>query len=104
MEKEYATLGKKKDWDGWNLAFSELLSTDFSPSVLDCIQGPTEETYNGELEQVEGKGTLAKIVVKKSDGAVFFGKDGEFAVREGNRTRCLNPKETAEYISSHFKG
>ena len=97
----YETLGKKGDWDGWLLAFTELIKTDFGPEYVEMIN-VEHETYDGKLETVVGKGTLAKIVIKKSDVEVFH-DDGCFAVRQGNRTINLNSKETMSYIAFHFK-
>ena len=102
LEKDYATLGKKPDWDGWLLAFNDLLKNNFEPRHLDCIVQPQPETYSKELDSVLGKGTLAKIVIKKSDSEVFHG-DGDFAIRQGNRTINLNSKDTTDYITNHFK-
>ena len=95
----YETLGKKGDWDGWLLAFTELIKTDFGPEYVEMIN-VEHETYDGKLETVVGKGTLAKLVIKKSSSPVFF-DEGKFAVRVNNSTVVLNPKETMGYIESH---
>ena len=102
LEKDYATLGSKQNWDAWLLTFNQLLTNNFEPRHLDRIVQPQPETYSGELDSVLGKGTLAKIVIKKSDVKVFHG-DGNFAIRQGNRTINLNSKETTDYIANRFK-
>ena len=99
LEKDYKTLDRKQDWDGWQLAFTELVKTDFGLEYLDWID-LSRETYNGELEAVVGKGTMAKIVIKKSSEPVYFDK-GKFAIRVNNSTRILTPKETMDYIESN---
>ena len=100
LEKDYKTLDRKQDWDGWQLAFTDLVKTDFGLEYRDWID-LSRETYNGELEAVVGKGTMAKIVIKKSSEPVYF-DGGKFAIRVNNTTRLLTPKETMDYIQSHF--
>ena len=100
LEKDYKTLDRKQDWDGWQLAFTDLVTNDFGPEYQDWID-LSRETYNGELEAVVGKGTMAKIVIKKSSEPVYF-DGGKFAIRVNNSTRLLTPKETMDYVQSHF--
>tara|TARA_Y100001936_G_scaffold126879_1_gene124261 strand:- start:2264 stop:5254 length:2991 start_codon:yes stop_codon:yes gene_type:complete len=97
IEIDFEKLGKKKNLDGWQLAFNNIFNDHIGLSYSEYL-APIE------FDIIDGK-TLAKISVSRSNDPVFWEPDNNteaFPVRFNNSTRKLGVKDVSEYIDRHF--
>jgi hypothetical protein len=97
LDKDFSTLGKKQNRDGFELAFANLLKDLLDPSIL---QG----YYSTHFELYQNK-DIYVVDIERSKELVYcrFDDNREFYIRELTRTRKLDVKETVEYIRSSFR-
>jgi predicted HTH transcriptional regulator len=97
LEADLSTLGKK-DEDGFELAFTEI--------VTSYLELPDRRHIKPYFEEYDCKRVYV-VEVESSDEPVYclFDKNigHEFYIRVGNSTRKLSLKETVEYIQKHFQ-
>ena len=97
IEKDFEKLGKRKDVEGWQLAFNNIFKEHIGLGYSEYLSSIMFETIDGK--------TLAKISVSRSSDPVFWEPDKNtqaFPVRVNNSTRKLLPKDMKEYIDRHF--
>ena len=97
LEKDFATLGKKQDRDGFELAFKSLLSS--------YLGAATSASVELSFAEEDGK-VVAVASCERYPEPVFVtdGADVKFFIRDGNSSRHLNVLETNKYIGNHWKG
>jgi predicted HTH transcriptional regulator len=96
IRHDYATLGRKKDRDG----FENLLVT----IILDACGKDCAPLIRVLFHQV-GEAEVCQVTIKPSTKPVFVkdDKDELFYVRTGNSTRQLNTREALEYCKLRWR-
>jgi hypothetical protein len=96
LEKDFASLKDRKDWDGWLQYLINLITTTMGTSCIDLIR----------IEPITlESSTLARIIVNASPSPVYSKEDNEtiLHVRFLNVTRKLRGKDMVDYIRHHWK-
>jgi hypothetical protein len=95
LEKDYKTLGRKQDKDGFLLAIDNI--------VNEYLGKEFTEHLTIEVDKVEDK-DICIVEVSDSDTEVYVKKDHneEFYVRASASTQPLTVREANEYINKHF--
>lgn len=98
LEKDFSTLGRRKNKDGFEQAFVSITEDLFESPLSPDGYTPRFEEYRNKLVYV--------VEVKKSEEPVYceFGGETELYVRKQTTTRKLDAKGIVEYCSDHFKG
>ena len=95
IEKDYFTLGKKQDRDGFLLRFDQI--------VNDYLGKEFNQYISNKIEAVNGKDIC---IVEVSDSAIpaFVQHNGkqEFYIRASASTQPMGIKEAHEYINLHW--
>jgi type III restriction enzyme len=93
LEKDLETL-KKKDKDGFELAFTNLVNAYIGPE--------NRALCHLKFERRDGK-EVAIIKIEKSRHPVYVGAGDqlEFYVRSGNSSQPLNIREALQYVQEH---
>jgi energy-coupling factor transporter ATP-binding protein EcfA2 len=96
LDKDFSTLGRRKNKDGFEQAFVNITENLFTSPV-------SPDDYTARFEECQGK-LIYVIKVKKSKKPIFCLLDGvsEFYVRKQTTTRKLDPKDTWDYGLNHF--
>jgi hypothetical protein len=97
LDRDMATLGKKKDVDGYELFVRQLLNTAVGAehSARVSIAFPSDD------------GKLACVALVPRSPRPVYVRDGDerhLYVRDGNSTRKLNSEEAVSYVAEHFSG
>jgi predicted HTH transcriptional regulator len=97
LDKDFSTLGRRKNKDGFLQAFVNITENLFASPV-------SPDDYTARFEESRGKFVYV-VEVKKSEKPVFCLLDGvsEFYVRKQTTTRKLDAKAQFEYLLEHFK-
>ena len=101
LEKDYESLGKRKNWDGWQQYLESkiktLMGTAFSGFVT-----IRSDMYRENSQIME----VAKIKVKKSTRAAYLKEKNLsiFYVRRNGQTDSLDAKEAYYWINDHGLG
>ena len=101
LEKDYESLGKRKNWDGWQQYLESkiktLMGTAFSGFVT-----IRSDMYRENSQILE----VAKIKVKKSTRAAYLKENNLsiFYVRRNGQTDSLDAKEAYYWINDHGLG
>jgi hypothetical protein len=96
IEKGFAKLNGKNNWDGWLKEFSDAIRSNLGTNCLQLINCESVDHKNG---------TVAKIFVHESPNPIFVKKYDEelFFVRGTNSTIPLSMSEFYEYCRDHFR-
>jgi len=96
LDDDFSTLGRRRNRDGFEQAFANIMKNLLVPSVL-------QKYYTARFEEYQGK-SIYIVEVERSEEPVFCVFDGvrELYIRELNTTRKLDAKDTWEYCSRHF--
>lgn len=96
LENDYNTLKGKKNEDGFELQFTEVINRYIGKEYRKFLKVGFENIYGKNICYIE---------IKKSSKPIFIKKDGknEFVIRQGNRTQTLDVKETTEYIKMNWR-
>lgn len=96
LEKDYSTLGAKKNSDGFQLQLSNIIKNCIGVEFNKFIKIDFENVYEEEICHIE---------IDRSPKEVFFkdqsGKK-QFAVRMNNSTEILDSEKTVEYCKMHW--
>nr|VFK55781.1 MAG: Putative DNA-binding domain-containing protein [Candidatus Kentron sp. TUN]VFK61810.1 MAG: Putative DNA-binding domain-containing protein [Candidatus Kentron sp. TUN] len=95
LKMDYASLGKRQDWDGFALKLDEL--------IVDRIGTEFARYIQCEPYPLEGK-EIAVVRVQKAFSLAFVlgknKKDKDFYVRMNASTRALNVEEMYRYLTN----
>jgi hypothetical protein len=94
LEKDYKTLGKRPDRDGYQQFLVTLISKTVGKVACSAIK--FEFTALNERE-------VCIIRCSPSPKAVYVGDEARFYVRIGNTTQELNTKDAEGYIAGHWR-
>jgi hypothetical protein len=96
LAEDYASL-PKKDRDGFELHFRQLISRDFGESVSVFM--------TVTFHELDGK-DICQVTIEPSDHPVYAteGQGSVFYLRVGNATRPLSIKETVRYVQTRWGG
>ena len=98
LEKDYKSLGKRKDWDGWQQYLESKIKTSMGAAFSGFItMRSNQHEEEGQLFEV------AKIMVQKSKRAAYLNINGSnnFFARRNGQTDNLDAKECNQWISDH---
>lgn len=98
LTEDYKSLGKRKDWDGWQQYLESQIKTRIG-TVFSGFVSMRQVVY----EENDHKFEIAKIMVKKSRRAAYV-KDNNsniFYARRNGQTDSLDAKESNEWIKDH---
>ena len=101
LEKDYESLGRRKDWDGWQQCLEAKIRT--SPgTVFSGFITMRLDMYEENGQKFE----IAKIKVNKSTRAAYLKINNLniFYVRRNGQTDSLDAKEANEWIKDHGLG
>lgn len=95
LDRDFALMGKRRNWDGWSQKFVGLTSRLTSDRVISVPHEPVT---------VDGK-TIAAIAVEKSDRPVWMPVQSKqhLAVRKGTTSVFLDSKDANKWISTYFQ-
>jgi hypothetical protein len=95
LSRDFSTLGKKGDRDGWELALRSALRDKLGPEINALVDITFTDTQ-GE--------TVAVVSCQPHHKPVFLtdGSETEFWVRAGASSQRLDVRATAEYIAKHW--
>jgi tetratricopeptide (TPR) repeat protein len=98
LEKDYGTIGRRKDWDGWQQKLENLIKNSIGTTYSGFIV-ISKETFHDDNEQKD----IAKIKVQKSSRSAFLKMDNSnvFFARRNGQSDKLDSKETQEWIKDH---
>ena len=85
---------RKKDEDGYELWLTDLLNNHLGRVTVARKVAVSFDSEDSER--------VCKIDIMPSDEPIFIGTEAVFYVRSGNSTRPFNPKETNDYIQTHW--
>jgi hypothetical protein len=96
LKRDYSTLGRKKNRDGFELLLTDLINNYIGKEIKKFAKVEFASLNGNEICYVE---------VIRSPKPVFVEKNGKkvFVIRSGNRTQTLDPRETLEYCKMHWK-
>ena len=98
LEKDYETLGRRKNWDGWQQYLESKIKTSIGSTFSGFITIRSEMyKENNQISEV------AKIKVKKSTRAAYLKENNLsiFYVRRNGQTDSLDVKEAYYWINDH---
>jgi predicted HTH transcriptional regulator len=95
LDADYATLGSRKDSDGWEQALRNVLNTYLSKEVAALVGCTFSQAEDMTVAVLRADPTHRPIYL--TDGNV-----AEFHVRSGNTTQQLDVKQANEYIKQRF--
>lgn len=102
IEKDYETFSDKKDWDGWQQHFTNIITEHIGIYVM---------IYIKLLETVFDGKTVARIEVRRGSKPIYVeyqdikGQNKtEFYIRASGTTHALDLKEINDYIKERWKG
>lgn len=89
-------LKENQNWDGWQLAFRQLLLNNFkrNQEIISRLR---------VIPILKESKTIVKVEVPASDGQVFVGENDDFYIRYLNSTEKLLPKQIIEYSKIRWK-
>lgn len=95
LEKDYGTLSKRPDRDGYQQFLVNLVSS--------CMGKDSCAYLSVSFQPAKGQ-EICVIRVNRSSRPVYIqeGQQTRFYVRTGNATQELGTKESVDYISSHW--
>ena len=101
LEKDYESLGKRKNWDGWQQYLESKIKTSMGTEFSGFIT-IRSDTYKENSQILE----VAKIKVKKSTRAAYLKENNSsiFYVRRNGQTDSLDVKEAYYWINDHDLG
>ena len=96
LDKDFSTLGRRKNEDGFHQAFVNITENLFNPPL-------SPDDYAASFEKCHDK-LVYVVKVKKSEKPAFclFSGVNEFYLRKQTTTRKLDAKATLEYCLEHF--
>ena len=98
LEKDYESLGRRKNWDGWQQYLESKIKTSIGTTFSGFITIRSEMyKENSQISEV------AKIKVKKSTRAAYLKENNSsiFYVRRNGQTDSLDVKEAYYWINDH---
>jgi len=98
LEKDFSTLGRRQNEDGFRQAFVNITENLFLSPL-------SPDDYTAGFEKLQNK-SIYVVKIKRSKKPVFclLGGVREFYVRKQTTTRKLDSKETLDYCMAHFYG
>lgn len=96
LEREYSTLTKRPDQDGYQQFLVNLISTSTGKEVFTDLTVSFEDADGKEVCIIRAKASLRPVYVKEGGQTTFY-------VRTGNVTQGLGVKEAMEYIKTRWK-
>jgi hypothetical protein len=94
LEKDYQTLGKRPDRDGYQQFLVTLISKTVGKVACSAIK--FEFSTHNERD-------ICIIRCSPSLKPVYVGDEARFYVRIGNTTQELNPKDAEDYLARHWR-
>ncbi|MFB5599970.1 MAG: helix-turn-helix domain-containing protein [Nitrososphaeraceae archaeon] len=96
VDIDYQLLKENQNWDGWQLAFRQLLLNNFkrNQEIISRLR---------VIPILKESKTIVKVEVPASDGQVFVGENDDFYIRYLNSTEKLLPKQIIEYSKIRWK-
>ena len=98
LEKDYKSLGRRKDWDGWQQYLESKIKTSMGAAFSGFItMRSNQHEEKGQLFEV------AKIMVQKSKRAAYLNinSSNNFFARRNGQTDNLDAKECNQWIRDH---
>ena len=101
LEKDYQTMGKRKDWDGWQQKLENLIENSIGTTYSAFISMSKEIFYDNDEQK-----DVAKIKVQKSSRSAYLKMNNSnvFFARRNGQSNKLDSKETQEWIKDHNLG
>ncbi len=96
LESDYATLGSRKDVDGWEQALRNTLNSYLSKEVAALVGASFAEPDGKTVAIVRADPSLKPVFLTDANVAEFY-------VRSGNTTQKLDVKQAQEYIGQRFQ-
>jgi len=95
LEKDYGTLSKRPNRDGYEQFLINLFSTAFGKDVSAALSVSFQETSGQDI---------CVLRVPRSSKAVYVtdGSRDKFFVRVGNTTQEMTTKESVAYVKEHW--
>lgn len=98
LERDYATLGRRQDRDGYQQFLVNLISSTTGKPVFENLSISFEAADGGDVCLILAKPSLVPVYVREKEGS-----QTTFYVRTGNATQVLGIREAMEYIKGHWK-
>ncbi len=95
LEAGFATLGTRKDKDGWEQALRNVLNTYLSKEVAALVDVTFAEAEGKTVAVVHADPVLKPVYLTDNNIAELY-------VRSGNTTQQLDVKQATEYIKQRF--
>lgn len=95
ITKDYATLGKTKGRDGFELCITNVINQHLGKAYHKFLRVDFENLDGNEICYIEVKKSPVPVYIKS--------KNNIFVIRSGNSTQTLDSKEAVTYISQHFE-
>ena len=99
LARDFGTLGKKQDRDGYELFLRQLLDNSLSTPTAGKVGIRFESTEGKDVCLVSVSPAAKQVFAKTPDGS---GKPSEFWVRVGNQTKQLHGEELVSYADDHW--
>ena len=101
LEKDYQTMGKRKDWDGWQQKLENLIENSIGTTYSAFISMSKDIFYDNDEQK-----DVAKIKVQKSSRSAYLKMNNSnvFFARRNGQSNKLDSKETQEWIKDHNLG
>jgi hypothetical protein len=95
LEADFATLGARRDRDGWEQALRNVLNTYLSKEIAANVSVTFADVDGKTVAVVHADPAIKPVYLTGEHGA-------EFHMRSGNTTQQLDVKQAQEYIARHF--
>ena len=100
LVKDFNTLGKKNNRDGFELHLTQVLDYYIGKEYTANFHIRFNEVLGTEICELDMKSAHGPVFIKRREGGRL---DSHFVVRIGNSTHELNPEQYEEYKSNHWK-